>query len=59
MVLPDAVIYKAVRIINNLGAKDAVKIGELTHVRGELLTFGHGGKIQIGKYFYVGEQTGI
>jgi acetyltransferase-like isoleucine patch superfamily enzyme len=34
-------------------------IGSGSHIRGELLTFGHGGKIELGSYCYVGENTRI
>jgi len=53
-----SVIYKDAKIINNRD-KEAVKIGEHTHIRGELLTFGHGGHITIGDYCYVGDHTRI
>jgi acetyltransferase-like isoleucine patch superfamily enzyme len=37
----------------------AIAIGAHTHIKGELLTFGHGGRITIGDYCYVGEHTHI
>jgi acetyltransferase-like isoleucine patch superfamily enzyme len=37
----------------------SIKIGAYTHIKGELLTFGHGGRIIIGDYCYVGEQSRI
>jgi acetyltransferase-like isoleucine patch superfamily enzyme len=54
-----AVLYDTARVINNLKKKEAIKIGAFTHIRGELLTFAHGGKIEIGDYCYVGENTYI
>jgi acetyltransferase-like isoleucine patch superfamily enzyme len=54
-----AVLYDTARIINNLKKREAVKIGAFTHIRGELLTFAHGGKIEIGDYCYVGTNTYI
>ena len=51
--------YDTARIINNLQKSDAITIGAFTHIRGELLTFGHGGNIKIGDYCYVGEQSRI
>ena len=54
-----AVLHKTARIINALSDVNAIEIGAFTHIRGELLTFGHGGKITIGDYCYVGEQTRI
>ncbi len=56
---PEARLYKTARIINHLGSPEAIQIGAFSHIRGELLTFGHGGKIQIGDYCYVGEATRV
>lgn len=36
-----------------------IAVGPHTHLRGELLLFGHGGRIRIGAHCYVGEQTRI
>lgn len=44
---------------NIYGQKDAVVIGERTIIAGQLLTFGHSGKIQIGDWAYVGEGSRI
>jgi acetyltransferase-like isoleucine patch superfamily enzyme len=54
---PDAVLYDTARIANNLGRHEAIRVGAHSHIRGELLTFSHGGAIEIGDYCYVGEQT--
>lgn len=54
-----AIVYHTARIINNLREQAAIRIGEHTHVRGELLTFGHGGRIVIGDYCYIGEGTRV
>lgn len=54
-----AVLYDTARIVNNLPDPSAINIGAYTHVRGELLTFGHGGQITIGEYCYLGEQSYI
>jgi len=48
------VIHTCASIINPLD-QDAIHLGAFTHVKGELLTFGHGGKISIGDYCYFGE----
>jgi len=48
------VIHTCASIVNPLG-RDAIHLGAFTHVKGELLTFGHGGKISIGDYCYFGE----
>ena len=52
-----AVLYPSARIDNTLADPDAIRIGEHTHVRGQLLTFGHGGRIALGAYCYVGEDS--
>lgn len=54
-----AVLYDTARIVNNLPDSSAIDIGAYTHIKGELLTFGHGGRITIGEYCYVGEQSHI
>jgi acetyltransferase-like isoleucine patch superfamily enzyme len=54
-----AKIYPSARIVNNRGGKGAIRIGAFSHIRGELLTFGHGGEILIGDYCYVGEGSRI
>lgn len=47
------------KVFNILGEKKAIKIGQGTIIKGELLTFKHGGEITIGKNCYVGENTRI
>lgn len=54
-----AVLHDTARIVNNLPDSSAIGIGAHTHVKGELLTFGSGGKIVIGEYCYIGEQSHI
>lgn len=51
--------YEYARISNNLNNPSAIKIGSNSHIKGELLVFGHGGNISIGSYCYVGENTRI
>ena len=36
---------------------DSITVGVGTHIRGQLLTFGHGGRIAMGSYCYVGENS--
>lgn len=56
----DCTLYSTARILpQNQALKDSIRIGARTHIRGELLTFAHGGQITIGSYCYVGEQTHI
>jgi acetyltransferase-like isoleucine patch superfamily enzyme len=52
-------LYSTARIYNIRGSRSAIEIGKNTHVRGELLTFAHGGAIRIGEYCYIGEGTRI
>jgi acetyltransferase-like isoleucine patch superfamily enzyme len=54
-----AVIHAAARVVNNRSVRQAIQIGAHTHVKGELLTFAHGGAIRIGAYCFVGEQTHV
>ena len=54
-----AVIHDSARIFNKTGTRSAISIGRFTHVKGELLTFAHGGAIDIGEYCYIGESTRI
>ena len=51
--------YKTAVIKNHRRDHEAIQIGHNSHIRGELLVFGHGGKIIIGDYCYVGENTRI
>lgn len=55
----DSVLYKEAKIINNLKNKEKIRIGNNTHIKGELLTFAHGGEISIGDYCFVGEHSYI
>lgn len=47
------------KVFNINGNRDSIIIGENTVIRGELLTFKHGGTIEIGKFCYIGENTRI
>lgn len=52
-------IFKEATIANNLNDKSKIIIGNNCQLRGELLTFGHGGEIIIGDYTFIGERTKI
>jgi acetyltransferase-like isoleucine patch superfamily enzyme len=52
-------LHDTARLINIAAKPDAITIGRRTHIRGELLTFAHGGQIHIGENCYVGEGTRI
>lgn len=54
-----AVLYDTARITNNHANPGAINIGAHTHIKGEVLTLGHGGKIKIGMHCYIGEQSHI
>ena len=53
------VFYASAAINNHLPNAESIVIGANTHVRGEILTFAHGGQITIGDYCYIGEGTRI
>lgn len=36
---------------------NSITVGPGTHIRGQLLTFGHGGRITMGSYCYVGDNS--
>lgn len=53
-------IYSTATILpNNRREQESILIGKDSHIRGELLTFAHGGKITLGSFCYVGENTRI
>jgi acetyltransferase-like isoleucine patch superfamily enzyme len=56
---PGSEFYKEASVANLRNDPSAINIGAHTHVRGELLIFGHGGRITIGEYCYVGEHSHI
>lgn len=58
-IAPGAVLHETSRVFNMAGPVEAITVGRSTHVRGELLTFAHGGAIAIGDYCYIGEGTRI
>ena len=41
------VIHRKARISNCAGDSAAIHVGAYSHIKGELLTFGHGGEIQL------------
>ena len=54
-----AFLSHSARIKNALGDSNKIIIGGHSHIRGELMTFGHGGRISIGEWCYVGAGTRI
>lgn len=56
---PKAALYPTALLVLNGHSASCIRIGMYSHVRGQLVLFGHGGQINIGEYCYVGEQTRI
>jgi acetyltransferase-like isoleucine patch superfamily enzyme len=54
-----AKLYRSARIRNASGNNSEIRVGSCSMILGELLTFAHGGQIQIGAWCYVGEGTRI
>jgi acetyltransferase-like isoleucine patch superfamily enzyme len=54
-----AFLSHTARIRNALGDSSKIVIGAHSHVRGELMIFGHGGQISLGEWCYVGVGTRI
>ncbi|MFB6451670.1 acyltransferase [Bradyrhizobium tunisiense] len=52
-------LMRTARIRNIRGNSDCITIGANSIVRGELLTFAHGGQIEIGSWCYIGENSRI
>lgn len=44
-------------LAKNRHQKESISVGAGTHIRGELFTFGHGGRITMGSYCYVGDNS--
>lgn len=44
-------------LATNRRLRDSITVGPHTHIRGQLFTFGHGGRIRMGSYCYVGENS--
>ena len=56
---PGARLMRTARIRNIRGQSDHISIGPNSVIRGELTTFAHGGKIEIGSWCYIGEGSRI
>jgi acetyltransferase-like isoleucine patch superfamily enzyme len=52
-----ALLFPETRIENHRGQRGAIRIGAHSAVRGELMTLGHGGQIEIGDWCYVGSSS--
>jgi acetyltransferase-like isoleucine patch superfamily enzyme len=63
---PDACVLGAgatlcpeAEIHNFSGSRDDISVGAHSHIRGRLLTYGHGGRIRLGDWCYVGVRSEI
>jgi acetyltransferase-like isoleucine patch superfamily enzyme len=56
---PESKLYEKVKIINMQNLKEKIIIGKHTHIRGDLVVFASGGRISIGDYCYIGEDSRI
>ncbi|TWB02023.1 acyltransferase [Bradyrhizobium stylosanthis] len=56
---PRAKLMRTARIRNIRGDDDCIAVGANSIIRGELLTFAHGGRIELGAWCYVGEGSRI
>lgn len=54
-----SVISSSGRVYNIAQQRANIRIGDNGHVAGELLVFRHAGKIQIGDWFYIGDNSRI
>lgn len=59
IVSPTATLAPEAIIENGAGVSERILIGDSSFVRGKLLTFPHGGAIQIGSWCYIGHRTEI
>lgn len=53
------VFYPSANVINALGKKDNIVIGANCHIKGEFFLFGHGGRIELGDYCYLGDNSRV
>jgi acetyltransferase-like isoleucine patch superfamily enzyme len=54
-----AVVSHEACVENLLGLRERIKIGAHSFIRGRLLTYAHGGRIEIGEWCYVGVRSEI
>ncbi len=52
-----AKLFISARVRNTFGDSQSIRVGSGSLIKGELLTFGHGGKVIIGSHCYIGEGT--
>jgi maltose O-acetyltransferase len=57
---PGAILSPSEAVVENYhGGADKVVIGENSYCRNRFLTYGHGGKIRVGQWCYIGARTEI
>jgi acetyltransferase-like isoleucine patch superfamily enzyme len=56
---PGASLLPEAEVNNFSGGPATIQVGANSHVRGRLLTYGHGGRIRIGEWCYIGLRTEI
>ena len=54
-----AVLHSSGSVVNGRVSRHAIQVGAYTHIKGELLTFAHGGSIRMGEYCYLGEHSHV
>lgn len=60
VLLSDSAVIHESAVFRHLSkAPGAIRLGDFTHLRGELLTYWNGGEIEIGSNCYIGEGTRI
>ncbi len=58
-IAPSTKLSSEGRVFNIRNDRTAVRVGENGMIRGELLTFGFGGRIEVGSWFYLGPLSTI
>jgi len=59
-IVPDTVVFnEKTKIVNQTGFENNIEIGKYSIILGELLTFQHGGKIVVGEFVFIGENSRI
>ena len=51
--------HESARVLNFRGSRESIQVGAKTSIKGELLTFAHGGYIEIGQFCHLGENSRI
>jgi acetyltransferase-like isoleucine patch superfamily enzyme len=55
----NSLFYEEAKVTNFRSRRDAIRIGENVHIRGELITFAFGGEIEIGDNVFIGTGSTI